>query len=405
MEEDKMIPQENVPWSEKYRARNLSEVKGQELAVDKVKLFLRNFPKKKAVVLHGPPGIGKTSLAYVLAYETDSEILELNASDLRNKNKISEIIGPASQQRSLFRKNKIILVDEADGISAVKDKGGLAELLTLIEKSSFPIIITANDIWQKKFNLLRQKSELVGFKEVDYKIILGILKNVCSKENFPASSEVLTSIAIKARGDIRAALNDLQILSKMGAGELLVEVGQRDKEQSIFSALQYVFKNSKIDSSMVKVFEEVNMPIDEIFLWVEENIPLEYKGKELAAAIDALSIADVFRGRIQRQRHYRFMVYEYFMLGPGVAGVKNYNRTGWTSYKKPTRILKIWLSNQRSLKKKSICIKYARYCHISTKTAMKDFMLLKFILKNEKIRKELKLDSDEIAYLDKSVAV
>src|SRR3989338_3524007 len=197
-----MINQENIPWAEKYRVKGFGDVRGQDLAVDKIKLFLRSFPRKKAIILHGSSGIGKTSLAYSIASEIDAEILELNASDLRNKQKISEIIGPASQQRSLFRKNKIILVDEADGISAVKDKGGLAELLTLIEKSSFPIIITANDIWQKKFNLLRQKSELVGFKEVDYKIILGILKNVCSKENFPASSEVLTSIAIKARGDI-----------------------------------------------------------------------------------------------------------------------------------------------------------------------------------------------------------
>jgi replication factor C large subunit len=93
------------------------------------------------------------------------------------------------------------------------------------------------------------------------------------------------------------------------------------------------------------------MPIDDIFLWIEENLPLEYKGAELARALDALSLADVFRGRIQRQRHWRFMVYEYFLLGPAIAGVKEYNRAGWTSYRKPSRILKIWLQNQRFLRK------------------------------------------------------
>ena len=97
------------------------------------------------------------------------------------------------------------------------------------------------------------------------------------------------------------------------------------------------------------------------------------------------------------------MVYEYFLLGPAIAGVKEYNRTGWTSYKKPSRILKIWLQNQRAAKKKSICIKYAKHCHISTKTAMKDFLLLKVLLQKEVIRKELKLSDDEIAYLDKVV--
>ena len=145
------------------------------------------------------------------------------------------------------------------------------------------------------------------------------------------------------------------------------------------------------------------MPIDDVFLWVEENLPIAYSGEELCRAIDALSLADVFRGRIRRQRHWRFMVYEYFLLGAGVASAKKYNRTGWTNYRKPSRILKIWLQNQRAAKKKTICQKYARRCHISTKTAMKDFMLLKFILSRTKIREELRLDSDEISYLDNEV--
>jgi len=398
-----MMNLDNIPWCEKYRVRCFADIHGQDLAVDKIKLFLKSFPKKRAVVLHGPGGVGKTSLAYAIAFESDAEILELNASDFRNKAKIAEIVGPASQQRSLFRKSKIILVDEVDGIAAIKDRGGLGELLGLLEKSAFPIIITANDIWDNKFSLLRRKTEMVQLKEVDYKVVLDILNEVCEKENCVISSEVLTSIAIKARGDIRAALNDLQILSKMNSPELLQEVGERNKEQSIFSALQHVFKNAKIDSEMIKVYDDVNMPIDDIFLWIEENLPLEYRGEELAKAFDALSLADVFRGRIRRQRHWRFMVYEYFLLGAGIAGVKKYNRTGWTSYRKPSRILKIWLQNQRAAKKKTICQKYAKHCHISTKTAMKDFLLLKIILTGAKIREELRLDSDEIAYLDKPI--
>ena len=400
-----MMNMDNVPWCEKYRVMCFGDIKGQELAVDRVKLFLKSFPKKKAIVLHGPPGVGKTSLAYAIASEMDAEILELNASDFRNKARIAEIVGPASMQKSLFRKNKIILVDEVDGIAAIKDRGGLGELIGILGKSAFPIIVTANDIWNKKFNLLRQKAELIPLKEVDYKVVLKILQDVCEKENCVVSLEVMTSIAIKARGDIRAALNDLQLLSKMDSPELLQEVGERNKEQSIFSALQYVFKNAEIDSDMIKVYDEVNMPIDDIFLWVEENIPIEYRGIELVKALDALSLADVFRGRIRRQRHWRFMVYEYFLLGAGVATAKKYNRTGWTNYRKPSRILKIWLQNQRAAKKKTICQKYAKRCHISLKTAMKDFMLLKIILENQDIRKELNFDSDEIAYLDKPVGV
>jgi len=200
-------------------------------------------------------------------------------------------------------------------------------------------------------------------------------------------------------------LNDLQILAKMDSPELAREVGERDKERSIFTALQHVFQNAKIDEDMLRVYDNVGMPIDDVFLWVEENLPVAYKGEELCRAIDALSLADVFRGRIRRQRHWRFMVYEYFLLGAGIAGVKNYNRTGWTSYKKPSRILKIWLQNQRAAKKKTICQKYAKACHISTKTAMKDFLLLRVILADVRIREELKLSEDEVGYLDKVVVV
>jgi replication factor C large subunit len=193
------------------------------------------------------------------------------------------------------------------------------------------------------------------------------------------------------------------MLAKMDTPELAKELGERNKEQSIFVSLQHVFKSSNLDMKMFNIFDEVNMPIDEIFLWIEENIPLEYRGEELAKAFDALSKADVFRGRIYRQQHWRFMVYEYFLLGAGIAGVKKYNRTGWTQYRKPSRILKIWLQNQRAAKKKTICIKYAKLCHISTKQAMKDFLILKSILKNNSIRAELKLTEDELAYLDKPV--
>ncbi len=398
-----MTPQDNLTWTEKYRAPTFAEIKGQELAIDKIKGFLRNFPLKKSAILHGSPGIGKTSLAYAIAAEYDSEILEMNASDLRNKEKISQIIGPAAQQRSLFKKTKIILVDEVDGIST-RDRGGLTELLGLIEKSAFPIIITANDIWQQKFNLLRQKSELIQLKELDYKLILGILKDVCTKENLFVPNDVITSISIKARGDIRAALNDLQSLSKMDNISLTQEIGDRNKEITIFNALQYVFKNAQLDQKMLRIYDEVDMPVDQIFLWMEENIPYEYQGAELAKAFDALSRADVFRGRIYRRQHWRFLVYENFFLSGAVAAAKKYNRTGWTNYKKPSRILKIWLNNQRTAKKKTICEKYAKHCHLSIKQAMKDFLLIRQILTSDKIRKEMKLTEEEIEFLDKPLA-
>ncbi|MGC9309700.1 MAG: replication factor C large subunit [Candidatus Nanoarchaeia archaeon] len=388
-----------IPWVVKHKAASLAEIKGQEKAVYQVRQFLNQFPKKRAIALHGPAGSGKTTTAYAIAAEQDAEILELNASDLRNKDKIKEIIGPASQQRSLFNDSKVILVDEVDGISR-EDRGGLPELIRLIDETAFPIIITANDIWDKKFNQLRRKAEVVELKELKYNDILAILKDIAIQESVQLKEDDLKQIAINSRGDARAAIHDLQNLAETGS----VSRDERSRERSIFEALQYTFKNNNIDNKMIRNFDDVNMPIDQIFLWIEENIPLEYQGEELAKAFDALSKADVFRGRIYRQQHWRFLVYENFLLSAGIASAKKKPKSNFTKYKKPTRILQIWLQKQRTMKKKSICYKLAKYCHISTKQAMKDWLLFRELLSQQEIRKKIRLSDEENEYLEKTLA-
>jgi replication factor C large subunit len=382
---------------EKYRASCFLDIKGQENAVDEIKAFLKTFPLgKKAAILYGPAGTGKTSLAYALARETNSEILELNASDLRNKEQLEKILKPASEQQSLSGKNKLLLVDEADGLST-SDRGGLPELLVLIEKSKFPIIITANDIWQQKFNLLRKKSELISMKAINYRIVFELIRGIVKKESMNVGEEVLMSIAVKSRGDMRAALNDLQTVFEVNRPQ---ELDERDKEEDIFNVLRQIFKDL-VNKNTIGLYDTVNMPLDEILLWLEENIPYEYHGTELARAFEMLSKADVFRGRIYRQQHWRFLVYENIFLSAGIAAAKEQARLGFTAYKKPGRILKIWMNNQQQQKKKSISIKYAEYCHIGYKRAMHDFSIIKVILRNPQMQKTIRLEADEVEYLTK----
>jgi replication factor C large subunit len=385
-------------WTEKYRPKNLDEIKGQDEAVVKIRDFIKNFEKRKnAFILYGTPGTGKTSLAYAVAKETDSEIFELNASDFRNREKLREILRPAVEQQSLNKEKKIILIDEVDGISEL-EYGGLQELMNVIDITTFPIIITTNDIWDKKFSVLRKKCELLQLKEVSYNIIKVVISEIAQKEELSINDDFLTEVAINAKGDLRAAINDLQTLSKL-KDYFSVILDERNKETDIFNSLRRVFKE-KPTNELMGIFDSVDMPLDDIILWFEENIPAEYQGKELARAYDLLSKADIFKGRIYKQQYWRFLVYENIFLSYGIASSKKEPKAGFTSYKKPTRILQMWMNNQKTVQKKSICEKYSQHVHISKKKAMSEFQIIKHIIKlNPSIQKELKLEEEEIEYI------
>jgi len=385
-----------IPLIEKYRAKSFSEIKGQDLVIQEVINFYKKFPIKKALILNGPPGTGKTCLALALANEFNLELFELNASDLRNRIKLEEILKPSTQQQSLFKKGKLILMDEADGITA-SDRGGLPELLALIDKTSHPIIITANDIWQRKFNLLRKKCQLLSLKEPTQEIIIEILEEISKKENKQLKKETINLITKSSKGDIRAAINDLQTVFSLGEETFIADMREREKEESIFNAIKKVFQYPT-DKETIHIYDNTNLELDEILLWVEENIPLEYKGQALANAYDSLSKADLFKGRIYRQQYWRFLIYQNFFLSAGISAATKLKYKRFTKYKKPSRILKIWLANQKNMKKKSIIAKYSKLCHLSQKKANKENFLLPLIL-DESSKNKLDLSEKEQEYL------
>ena len=388
-----------IPLSEKYRANKFEDIKGQEIAVKEIDNFYKAFPGKRAVVINGPVGTGKTSLAISLANEYNLELFELNASDLRDRSSLEKVLEPSSSQKSLFKKGKIILMDEVEGITAT-DRGGLPELIALITKTKFPIILTANNIWHKKFSLLRQRCKIISLKELKEQVVIDIIKNVLKKENKSINNKIIELIARQSRGDARAALNDLQSVLDLGEEEFISEISEREKQESIFNLLKRLFQE-KTDDKILNIFDNSELELDEILLWIEENLPLEYEGKSLSKAIDSLSRADIFKGRIYRQQYWRFLIYENFFLSAGVSAAKKIKNKDFINYKRPSRILKIWLANQKNAKMKSIVEKYSRFCHMSVKKGMKEKFFLPFILENvdKKTKKALNLNTKEEIFL------
>ena len=140
-----------VPWTESFRPKNLGQVVGNEDAVVALRDWFDSWSptaKKKVVILHGPAGTGKTSSVIALANERQYELVEMNASDSRNKAAIMRLAGSSAREGTIVdgaKGKRILLIDEVDGLAGNSDRGGLNELIKILSTSIYPIICTAND--------------------------------------------------------------------------------------------------------------------------------------------------------------------------------------------------------------------------------------------------------------------
>jgi len=386
-------------WVDKYSPKSLAEVKGNKFALDRINSFILNFKKekKKSLILVGPTGTGKTACVYAFGKENNYEILELNASDFRDKQSVEEFMNPAMTQMSLFMRPKIILIDEIDGFSGIKDRGGAQALTNLIDKTEFPIIMTSNDITLDKLSGLVKKSDILDFEELQSSQIAERLIEILEKEKLGVDDFLVRSIASRSGGDLRAAINDLQtIYSGYVNRENLDLIGERKREEELNNILTLIFKSKDI-TLIENSLEDINL--DELGNWVSRNVPLEYKPLDVAKAMDSLSKADRFKGRIIRWQYWRFLVYQKFFLSSGVALSKEEKNKKVIMYKRPDIGLMVWQANMKNVKRKSISEKLAEPLGLSKKRAFQIFPEIRFLIKSNKIQEKLNLDDEEISWI------
>ena len=353
----------------KYKPKSLKEIIGQDNAISKLKKAIN---EKKAIFIYGVPGIGKSSSVHALSKDLDYEILEINASNYRNKDQINEIVGSSARQNSLFSKGKIILIDEIDGLNR-DDRGAIQEIISVIKDSGHPIVIVGNDIWDSKFRELRKECELIQFDKLNPLDVLKVLRNILSKEKKEIDEIHLRKIAVSSKGDARSAINDLELLMLSND-----EISERDKKETMLNALKIIFK-TKNQNEILKTISLLDEDLDEVFLWLEENIPYEYRNEVLRDAYDYLSKADVFRGRIRRWQYWRYLVYENALMNLGVAFSKERIDNKFVSYKRSSRILKIWMNNRKESRKKELSEKLSKELHMSKNKFIKEFSYMKFL--------------------------
>ncbi|MFC1768226.1 replication factor C large subunit [Nanoarchaeota archaeon] len=394
-------------WTEKYKPKKEEEIIGQQEPLEKIKRFITNYKKSKknAILITGPNGSGKSIIPNIVISKLNWELVEVNSSDFRDKEKINTKLKSALYQQSLFSQGKLIFVDDVDATSA-KDRGFLQALQKLIEDSTYPFILTATDISDFKFNSIKKVSNIIELNPLSTDIISDRLEHICKEEGVNCKKDLLKRIARRSGNDLRGSINDLQSLFIKGKEITLDDIetlSEREHSETIINALTKIFKTTDLDVA-IKSFDYVSGDIKQYMLWIDENLPKEYDSQpDISNAYNNISKADIFNRRIMNRQYWRFLVYINAYLSAGIALSKQNKYKKMTMFSPPGRLLKIFWANQRSFKKKSIGQKI--FLHDSLKDFIKnDFPYINEACKNDKnlakaIAEQYELDKDELNYL------
>ncbi|AIZ56355.1 replication factor C large subunit [Candidatus Methanoplasma termitum] len=409
-------------WTEKYRPKKLSEVIGNPSAVKELEEWALSWkagiPDKRAVVLIGSPGIGKTSSAIALANDMDWDLVEMNASDQRTAAVVKDIAQRASYFNSIGmdeeykggNRKKLIVMDEADNLFGNADRGALPAINDLIKTTKQPVILIVNDFYalSKKSATVKSDTIQITYRRPVARSIAGALKKIAASEGVSADDAALMKIAENSNGDMRAAVRDLEALSH-GRKELNKEsteiLQERIVKKDMYSVLGKVFRENDPFGAK-KTLSDVDIEPRDAMLWIDENLPYEYKEPgDLVRGYEKLSRSDVFLGRVSRRQYFGLWSYASDMMTAGVAVSRHGGKAGYGQFRFPTYMVK--MSRTKSMRgiKSSLCLKIACAMHTSTKGVALDILgPLKELARNdEKIRimlvREMGLEPEELGFL------
>lgn len=224
-------------WTTKYAPTSTTMICGNKAAVEKIQNWLRNWPRSakmgfknagkdgsgiyRAIMIHGPPGIGKTTAAHLVAKLEGYDVVETNASDTRSKKLVESgtlgVLDTTSLQGYFAGEGKkvesgkrkmVLIMDEVDGMSA-GDRGGVGAVAAIAKKTSIPLILICNERKQPKMKPFDFVTYDIPFRRPTVEQIRARLKTICFREKLQIPPPVLDSLIEGTHADIRQVINML----------------------------------------------------------------------------------------------------------------------------------------------------------------------------------------------------
>lgn len=292
-------------WSEKYRPQIISDMVGNEESRAAIMEWFAKWKKgTKPLLLAGPPGIGKTTMAFLVAKQFGYDMIGLNASDVRSKSRINEILTPVLGNVSVLG-TPMIFVDEVDGIHGRGDYGGGAALVDILKKPTVPIILAANDDTSDKMKNIKKVVKTISFKKIPPRLLRVYLENILKKESAKLSPGSLIKVIDKSRGDIRSMINLTQSMVTGFNPQTETTFENIDVEDGVNA----FFKSKSVDEARGVLYSMQIDPREKINAFYSSIVMSSLDPETLAKYLEIISEADMLYGKIVRTQNWRLLRY------------------------------------------------------------------------------------------------